>query len=501
MDTRVRNFLYDKAVGLLEVWKGRPPLKTLGDIESGLLNATQPPLVERESKHGPDHERCESTPDNGPQDTLPALARLNDRNISRHSQFTDEPARFIVVNDGSKDCLALLVTETFVAKSRDLYEDSHHLLGKRGPLQQVRQDTRNVEASLGLVRESLEMAESQEQADELRKIAQKRDIELIDARQRKTEIEEGAEILESRVAASRAYTQWAIETAMEEVNLLEPHRPLTPFTAVDPESDESTIEAHNETQMEYTENDSGGQNAVQDADVPTQQPVIPANNAAIPAEVPADEDSIRQAAWEDYNDKLATFHKVQAIFDDRQQAYETNLAKFQNGVRAGIYNMSRSEFDRNRFRHGQKITRALIEAEEAFDAAKAYAQAVDAAGSEYEQTNHFGHYEESMPESQMTSHNASRDFSDIHTWITSIAETSDPNDFESVEMDDWDVKETDQTDSISQIDFDEYRKPIDQWQYECALARGDGPEEYYLGPVNIEFLERRHSFSLSRSGT
>lgn len=57
MDTRVRNFLYDKAVGLLEVWKGRPPLKTLGDIESGLLNATQPPLVERESKHGPDHER------------------------------------------------------------------------------------------------------------------------------------------------------------------------------------------------------------------------------------------------------------------------------------------------------------------------------------------------------------------------------------------------------------------------------------------------------------
>ena len=31
------------------------------------------------------------------------------------------------------------------------------------------------------------------------------------------------------------------------------------------------------------------------------------------------------------------------------------------------------------------------------------------------------------------------------------------------------------------------------------LTRGDGAEEYHLGPVNIEYLERRHSVSLCRS--
>ena len=238
------------------------------------------------------------------------------------------------------------------------------------------------------------------------------------------------------------------------------------------------------------------QHVVQHAEVPRHRPVASATDAEVPTssdEVPADENSVRQTAWEDYNEKLEIYHKFQALFDDRQQAYETNLAKFQDGVRIGIYNVSRSEFDRNRVLHGQKLTRALI------DAAKAYAQAVGATGSEYKQMNHYGNYEESMPESQIASYNASKDFSGIYDWMFSLSEPCDPNGFEPVEVDDWGAKKVDQTDSISQIDFEEYRKPIDRWQYECALARGDGAEDYYLGPMNVEFLERRHSISLRRS--
>ncbi|KAF6239968.1 hypothetical protein HO173_001576 [Letharia columbiana] len=470
MDTRVKNFIFKKTVGLLEAWQGRPPPKASGDIESGLLNATKSPPTNNKSQDSPDRDRSEDITGNVggnntyPQGTPPTSTRPIDLSLNQQPQFTEGPARFVVVNDGSKDCLALLVTEVFVAKSRDLYEDSHHLSGKQGPLQQVRRDARNAEAYMSLVRESLEMAQNQEQADELGELSQKRETELIEARQRK--------------------------------------KPLTPFIEADSEEDENSNEIYNQPPNENANNENEVQNTVRGADVSRQQPVVLAIDAEVPAssdEVPADEDSVRQAAWEDYNDKLETFHKVQDIFDDRQQAYETNLAKFQDGIKTGIYNMSRSEFDRNRVRHGQKITRALIDAEEAFDGAKAYAQAVGATGSDYEQTNYFGNYEESMPENQMALYNASKDFSDIYTWMASVPETGDPEEFEPVDVDDWDSKEVDQTDSISQIDFEEYRKPIDQWQYECALARGDGPEEYYLGPVNIEFLERRHSVSLSRS--
>ena len=497
MDTRVKEFLLNKAAGLLEAWKRRPLSKTSGDIENGFLNATQSPPTNNRSQLSLVRERSRSTPGKlgdevmYTQGTSCPSTRPTALKITQQPQFTEGPARFIVVNDGSKDCLALLVTERFIAKSCDLYEDSHHLLGKQGPLQQVRRDARNAEVSMSLVRESLEVAESQEQADELGEIAQKRESELSEARRRKNEIEEGAQLLENKIAASRAYTQWVMETAMGQARLLEPHRPLTPFTAADAEDDENLNESHSQTQSEYEV-----QNAAQDAGVPKQQALVSGNHAEVLTssdEVAADDDSIRQAAWEDYNEKLETFHKVQAIFDDQQQAYETNLAKFQDGVKTGIYNMSRSEFDRNRVRHGQKVTRALIDAEEAFDAAKAYAKAVGATGSDFEQTSYFDHYEESMPENQMASYNASKDFSDIYNWMANVPEVGDPNDFEPVEIDDWDAKEVDHTDSISQIDFEEYRKPIDQWQYECALARGDGPEEYYLGPVNVEFLERRHS--------
>ena len=487
MDTRVKRFLFKKAIGLLDVWKGRPLTKSPGDIESGFLNATQHSPTKSQSQ-----QRRNSEADNScPQGTaLASSTRHVELTSNQQPQFTEGPARFVVVNDGSRDCLALLVTETFVAKSRDLYEDSHHLSGKQGPLQQVRRDARDAETSMNLAKEALEVAEGQKQADELTEKAEKRKSTLLEARQRKDEIEKGAKLLENSIAASREYTQWVLETAMGEADLLEPHRPLTPFMAADTEEDEDPNEIPDQP---YNENEI--QNATGDADVP-RQPEFSANDEEVPAnsdEAPADEDSIRQAAWEDYNDKLETFHEVQAMFDNRQESYERDLAKYQQGFANGIYNISRSEFDRSKIRYGQKLTRALIDTEEAFEVAKEHAQAVGAIGSDYEQTNYFGYHEESMPEGQMASYIASKDFSDIYTWMTNVSETCDPNDNEPVEIDDWDVKEVDHTDSISQIDFEEYRKPMDQWQYECALARGDGPEEYYLGPVNIEFLERRHT--------
>ena len=313
---------------------------------------------------------------------------------NQRPQFTDGPARFVIVNEGLKDCLALLITETFISKSRDLYEDSHHLAGKQGPLQHVRRDARNAEDSLGLVIDSLEAAESQEQANELKDVAQTRESELIGAGKRKNEIEKGAERLESSIAASRAYTQRLLETAMEEANLLEPHRPLTPFMMADNEDDTCPNELYHQLYNRHVTIEDVAQDTTQDeycrqelhtrpydAEPPTDSEVEPAGK-----------DSIRQAAWDGYSEKLEIFHKIQAIFDDRREAYEMNLANYQHGIKAGIYQMSRSDFDRNRFRHGQKITRALIDAEKAVDAPKTYAQAVGATGSKYEPkpTNYLG---------------------------------------------------------------------------------------------------------------
>ena len=503
MHTRVKNFIFQRTARLLKAWTGSLPTNSSGDIETGFLRAIQTPPANESTQHSSYHERTEdrtAVPEGDiKRSQESSLTPARPIGANQQPQFTDGPARFVIVKDGSRDCLALLVTETFITKSRDLYEDSHHLAGKQGPLQHVRRDARNAEDSLGLVIDSLEAAESQEQADELEDVAKLRESELIEAEKRKNETEKCAARLESSIAASRGYTQWVLETAMEEANLLEPHRPLTPFIIADNEDDTSPNELYHQLHNGHVTNQDVVQETTHDKYTSRQELHAPPHDVGLPAEsedVPANEASIRQAAWDDYNDKLETFHKIQAIFDDRREAYETNLAKYQDGVKTGIYQMSRSDFDRNRVRHGQKITRALIDAEEAVEAAKLYAQAVGATGSEYELTNYLGNYEESIADSQMASYNASTDFGDINSWMADVSEMGDTEEFEPVEVDDWDAKEIDQTDSISQIDFADYRKPIDQWQYECALTRGEGPEEYFLGPVNIEFLERRHSVSL-----
>ena len=80
----------------------------------------------------------------------------------------------------------------------------------------------------------------------------------------------------------------------------------------------------------------------------------------------------------------------------------------------GRLSTSRSEFDRNRVQHGQKITRTLIKAEKVFDIVKIYAQIVDATGSDYEQINHYSDYEKSIPKSQIASYHSSKDFNHIY---------------------------------------------------------------------------------------
>ena len=71
-----------------------------------------------------------------------------EQSLNLQQQFTKGPSRFIMANDGSKDCMALLVPDDLIAPLRDLYEDSHHLSGKQGPLDYARREARRSESSI-----------------------------------------------------------------------------------------------------------------------------------------------------------------------------------------------------------------------------------------------------------------------------------------------------------------------------------------------------------------
>ena len=506
LERRVRNFVLDKAVDLLLSFKTKPLLKT--SSESGLFNATQPPPTNDRLPHFPECERdrndLRDLGDDDAQDTSSPSDRPIVQGVNQQPQFTKGPARFVIASDGSEDCLALLVTDTLIARLRALHEDSHHLSGKQGPLDYARREARDFETSINDIEELIEVADTQERAAELQEMIQEQQSQLLKTRQRRDELEKDTKQLERNVPSSKAHIQCVLDNAMREADLLKPHKSLTPDTMISAESDPRAKEDshHNSNNRRY--------NAVENVTSGTDHPKQRSVHSVSIGDTSEELQPLHREVLESYNEALVTMHKVQALFDDRQQCYETDLADYQHGFANGIYSISRSDFDRSKIRYGQKLTRALINAEEAFEAAKVQAQAVGAIGSNYDNAaSCYGCYEESWPESQLTSYLAKKDWRHVHEWLAEIPEPDERRGselelaVEHSEIDAWYADEVDPADSISQIDFDECRKDIDRWEtmrldrWEDMRTQVGGPEVQRGFLVrNVESLKRRHSVSL-----
>ncbi|KAL9065932.1 MAG: hypothetical protein Q9161_007916 [Pseudevernia consocians] len=498
---RVRHFVQkriNKAYGLLQVFRGKFLLEIQADVESGPLNPSRPFSIQDSFKDVPDTPKLENVVLSG------AITGPNDHQIEREEapqpQFTKGPARFIIANDGSESCMALLVTETLMAKLGDLFEDSLQLEIRSGPLEHARIDAREAQVSvneavesLKEVKESSENAESKRRVEELQRLVQQQQRGLLKTCQRRDRLEEKHRHIESSIAISRNHTLSVLNTAMKEANLLRPPTALTPVSASGDENDD-------------------------DSEGPPRQGSMTSASENY-AEPPLSEsEQLRRVAHEELDKRSRTLDVVQAKFDNQRRLYEENLATYQQGFEDGTFSFSRTEFDCRKLEYGQKITRALINAEEAYDEAEEHAKAVGAIGSGY------GQYEESLPDDDMASYIAKKDWGFVHDWLANIPEADmlqDPNsqddpeytehgdwdeeqdgtDFARESEDgDWDVPEAEIQDSASAIDYDFNRKNLDRWQQLCAQPLPDAPPEawdtwpdaLHMWPVND--VERRHSF-------
>ena len=135
IEGRVRNFILDRAVGLLQSCKSKTIPKTVGDIESGLLNASHNLPTNHESQCCPGYERSRGMAGILGREDTHATNSLSigpiELGANQQPRFTEGPVRFITANDGSKDCMALLIPDTLFAKLRYLHQNNHHLLRKQ----------------------------------------------------------------------------------------------------------------------------------------------------------------------------------------------------------------------------------------------------------------------------------------------------------------------------------------------------------------------------------
>lgn len=487
METHVHNLLnkFRPAFGLLRNFRGALPVKTPKDIESG-----RPDLIQSRSRDdttdaaenalqpqstGSLGVKQEDSVDSEAANTNTGNDYIENEELPQ-PQFTEGPSRFVLAKDGSKDCVALLVNETFLTKLRDLFQENRDIIALDEPLHHAKMDAKNIETSVQNAQESLQTAESEEQAEEYQSFIEQQTSTLLKIRGWRDELEKEQGLIKGNLEFSRSHAQWVLETAMKEADLLGPEKPLPTILLRDEE-------------MEYTEEE------VEDPElaIPAHSPAVSAASGHEEVEV-SEEETRRQAAYDEFIDRSQLLNTVQADFDDQRNNYQDNLAMFQQKAEAGASKMSRSDFDRRSIQYGQRLTRALIDAEEAFEQARERAQDLGAIGSTYGEESYYGaEYEESWPENKIADYNASYDWGFVKDWMDNVPDSTSQADIESVEIDEWDAKEVDVNDSISMIDCEDYRQEIDRYQRQCARLGDPCPEARFLGQPDARPLERRRS--------
>ena len=392
-----------------------------------------------------------------------------DKSEAPRQDFTEGSARFTLGNDGSKDCIALLVPETFIDKLADLFDWDHKISAMEGPLYHARMDARDSDVSVDNIKTSLEAAETQESAEALKRRIGLQEHNLQEIRQRLKKLEEAYRCAKLESGRVRSHTQYVLESAMETAGLLRHPKPAPTQKA--PPLASAVNHGH--------ENDNAGR----DAEVVRQGSANP-NSQTEPAENP--EELARQEALHRLDKSWYEYARAQAQFDNRKELYDQNLAEYQRRAADGECLYSRSEFDRKAVVWGQSVTGALIYAEAVFDQAQQDARAMKATRSTIDEVS--CHTSDMSVPDEFRGDDASEKRRAIDAWAANVIASSECSG--DVEVDDWDSGTVEVWDSVSAVDYGTYGKQIGFWQGICASI---GKPKETLWTVRDEPFMRRRS--------
>ena len=391
-----------------------------------------------------------------------------DKTETLRQDFTEGPARFILSNDGSKDCIALLVTETFVDKLADLFESQRRRSAIEGPLHHARSDVRDLEASLANIQNSLEAAKTQESAEALGRRIGLQGYDLQDIRRRLKQLEEAYSLAELELSRARNHTNYVLESAMEAAGLLKHPKPAAPQKA--PSLTKAVDHGDDDHIIGRT------------AEIIEQEPVNPNSPTERSKGV---KELAQQEVFERLGESRYKYDQAQALFDSRNDLYDHNLAEYQLRTANGECPFSRSEFDRRAVVWGQQMTGALIYAEAVFDQAQEDARAMKATSSTIDEAS-CDPSDLSAPD-EFWGEDASEKRRAIDAWASNVTASSERSG--DVEVDDWDAGTVEVGDSVSAVDYGTYGKQIVRWQGICASI--EKPKETLWTVRDEHFIRRR----------
>lgn len=348
--------------------------------------------------------------------------------------YTDGPSRVIVANDGSKDCLALLLTPNLVAALNQITHDIRALERQNEALEKLESGIVDLARKADNVEAAIKNPRYREQAEEMQLALEILGLKRQDADECRSQLKIEQAPFENSLEVSRYQSHTMFEEALLEACLLDPPEPGNSPTVHEEDDDVSIGDFSVAPSVYEGAERTPGQQLLRDA----RMDVIGSYDA------------------------LKT---CQARLDDRHADYERQLADFQRS-RAGFAG-ARTHFDHRHIQHVRNLTRDLVSAEQVYRAGKARVRTLESPavpdGFDPDRTGDDGFAAPGVDRGR------------IEAWMCGVVPGRDgeiPGD--RGDRDGWDAGPVEVMDSVSVMDRGEYVDEIHDWREHCRGLREKG---------------------------
>lgn len=375
---------------------------------------------------------------------------------ARSIQYTDGQDRAITVNDGAKECIAFLLTKETVLRLAEIARKGKKIKEISQTYQKASQDVSFGQGFLGYFPTMLEDATTQEEYDQLNRDLERRKPEILRDIERKEYLESELQSQNESLACTRDLAEGAFEQILLAAQLLP--------------------EGHEEYAKNLGEESSDMDGSTIRSTPKEEQSFVNEYHSEILD--PIEElDLARQLVFE-----------LQDRFDTEREWQDQKIVEYRQMQQQGLVDFPESELDLLHVQQRAETTRALIEAEEAFEQARAKARTLGLLQNEPDQESGFidGTDDASSVCQDLAAHVSGLNATSVQAWASRVAEARD-EDWVEPDVDEWDSRSVSMSDSVSVVANGKWRKRIDRWHYIEDSAR-DGAFDGDTGAMGLAVL-------------
>ena len=356
--------------------------------------------------------------------------------------YTDGPSQIILTSDGTKECLALLLTERIVADLNEINEATRRLEIITEKYDKVRREVKVTELNLAHLKANLQAQENEEERIQILQEIEDYEHTLLRDTQAKDSLEKEVRTEELNLRYLQARSQMTFHKLLTDAELVSPPEP---DTVANPEEQDG---------------------------IPSRANSIAPSHST--GSVISLEQLNKQYVLETLEQKEKRVVDLQNAFDDRKGTYERELHEYSQWISEGRTKATRTDFDIDLLQNAGNVARLLDDAENEYESALAEARALDLLETTLDQESNFGDdVDDGYSLSFEAEMRAAPDHDLVDRWNDTVPETESTEQLEREEMDSdsWGAQSVAMSDSFSVLNHSRGRRRIDRWQAICNLQR------------------------------